>query len=226
MTYLVDAGIEHQIFNWYGTPDIYSEEDLVLLEGIDAQQTYFGGHAGGSIVVSDSYFEKITADIRFLTDSYASTEFNLVAQPEFSFPLTEFTLKLDGDLDFLSGGFDRNYFSEAAINYNFLNVGISPSLVYVDDDLTLSLGVAGYIGLDNENGDSNFYIYPRINASYRLVNELLIAYGGVDGGLHQNTYTSFKDENPFVSPTLYIMPTSRLYEAFGGTNGFSSLNEV
>jgi hypothetical protein len=219
ITYILDAGIEHQIYNWYGTPDVYTTDDLVLLESIDAQQTYFSGYAGGSISVAESVFEKISANIRYLGDAYASSEFNIVVQPEFAFPLTEFTLKLDGDVNYLSGSFDQNYFSEASINYGFLNAGLSPSLVYVNDDLTLSLGVAAYVGLDTENSVSEFSIYPRINLSYRLVDEVFIVYGGADGGLNQNSYYDFKEVNPFVSPTLFIMPTNELYNAFGGFKG-------
>ncbi len=219
MTYTANAGIEHQLFNWYGLPSFLDSLSDETVNNIDAQQTYFSGYVGGNISLGDSFFEGISANIRFLSDAFNSSEFNIVVQPEFSFPLTEFTLKIDGDVNYLTGGFDKMYFGGEAINYSFLNVGISPSLVYVNDDLTLSLGVAGYIGLDSENSESNFFIYPRINVSYRLVDELLIAYGGAGGGLNQNTYYDFKEVNPFVSPTLLVMPTSELYNAFGGLKG-------
>jgi hypothetical protein len=219
MTYALDAGIEHQIFNWYGLPDFYNSLPDESLEGIDFKQTYFSGYAGGSIAVEDSYFEKVAADIRFLTDSYSSSEFNIIAQPEFAFPLTDFTLKVDGDVNYLTGSFDQGVFGLPGTKYSYLNLGVSPALIYVDDDLTLSLGVAGYLGLDSENSNTDFFLYPQINASYRLVDELLIVYGGADGGLRQNTYYDFKQENPFVSPTLNIMPTSELYNAFGGLKG-------
>ena len=51
------------------------------------------------------------------------------------------------------------------------------------------------------------------------MDELLIIYGGVDGGLIQNSYYNFKEENPFVSPTMYIMPTNQQYNGFAGING-------
>lgn len=219
ITYTADAGIEHQVVNWYGLPvyfDTLSDEDI---NAIDAQQTYFGGYLGGSLSLEESFFEGITANLRFFSDAYSSSEFNFAAQPEFAFPLTKFTLKIDGDVNYLAGSFDRGLFGTNGMNYSFLNAGVSPALVYVDEDLTLSLGVAGYVGLDTENSESDFFIYPRIAASYRLVDELLIVYGGADGGLRQNTYYSFVDENPFVSPTLQIMPTSELYNAYGGLKG-------
>ncbi len=219
ITYTLNAGIEHQLFNWYGLSGIFDSLSDEAIIGIDAEQTYFSGYAGGSLVLKDSFFEGISAKLRFLTDAFSSTEFNIVVQPKFSFPLTEFTLKIDGDINYLSGSFDKSYFDTEGRSYSYLNVGISPSLVYVNEDLTLALGVAGYVGLDTENSKNDLYVYPRINVSYRLVDELLIVYGGVDGGLNQNTYYNFKEENPFVSPTLFVMPTSQLYNAFGGLKG-------
>ena len=51
------------------------------------------------------------------------------------------------------------------------------------------------------------------------VDEILIAYAGVEGGLDQNTYREMKNENPFVSPTLFLAPTSQLYNGFVGLKG-------
>lgn len=127
--------------------------------------------------------------------------------------------KIDGDIDYLSGSFDRNYFNDFGIKYSYLNAGLAPSITFVNDDLTVSLGVAAYVNMDSENSDTDFSLYPRLSASYRLVDETVIVYGGAEGGLKQNTYYDFKEENPFVSPTLFIAPTKELYEGFAGIKG-------
>ncbi|MCH2491048.1 MAG: TonB-dependent receptor [Flavobacteriales bacterium] len=219
-TYGLDAGIQHQLYNWYGLSDFYSEflsDEMV--NDIDPQQTYISGYVGGSIAFDESIFEKATANIRYLGDAFGSSEFNITATPEFSFPLTDFTLKIDGEVDYLSGSFDQNFFNATGIDYGYLNAGVIPSLVYLNEDLTLSLGVAAFVSLTTEQSETEFFIYPRINASYRLVDELLIVYGGAQGDLEQNSYYDFKETNPFVSPTLFIAPTSNLYEGFVGLKG-------
>jgi len=218
-SYRLDAGIEHQSFNWYGLNENFDTASDEILASIDPQQNYLSGNIGGSIAIEDSYFEKVSATLRYMGDSYASSEFNISVLPEFSFPVSDFMLKVDVDIDYLSGSFNQNYFGNMAIKYSHLNVGVIPSLAYVNNDLTLSLGAATYVGLDSENNNTNFFVYPRIGVSYRVVDELLIAYGGAEGGLEQNTYYKYKEENPFVSPTLFIAPTSKLYEAFGGLKG-------
>ncbi|PVW16563.1 TonB-dependent receptor [Marixanthomonas spongiae] len=219
MTYKLDAGVEHQLFNWYGLNDYYTENYETIASEIDPQQQYYSGYLGGSIAMDDSFFEKATAKIRYTGDAFSSSEFHINAQPEFSFPLTELTLKVDGDVDYLSGSFDHGYLSPNAIEYSYLNAGVMPALVYVNDDLSVSLGAAAYVSLDMENSETDFFLYPRINASYRLVDELLIVYGGAEGDLKQNTYYNFKKTNPYVSPTLFVAPTSQLYEGFAGLKG-------
>jgi len=216
-TYRLDVGAEHQLYNWYGVPDIvYTQEPNVQ---IDPQQTYISGYAGGSITLDDSYFERAAVNIRYLTDAFSSSEFNASLKPEFSFPLENLTLKVAGDIDYLSGGFDKDYTNTSDINYSYLNAGLAPSITFINDDLSVSLGVAAYVSLDSENSNTDFSLYPRLNASYRLLDETVIVYGGAEGGLQQNTYYNFKEENPFVSPTLNIAPTKKLYEGFGGIKG-------
>lgn len=217
VTYRLDAGLQHQLYNWYGVPEVvYVPEPNVE---IDPKQTYFSGYAGGSIALDDSFFEKAALNIRYLGDAFSSSEINATLKPEFSFPLETVTFRIDGDIDYLSGSFERNYANTSSIKYSYLNAGLAPSIHFVNDELSVSLGVAGYVSLDSENSDTDFSLYPRLNASYRLMDETVIVYAGAEGGLRQNTYYKFKEENPFVSPTLLIAPTKKLYEGFAGVKG-------
>jgi hypothetical protein len=217
VTYRFDAGLEHQLYNWYGVPEeVYLQEPNVQ---IDPQQTYFSGYAGGSMVLDDSFFEKAALNVRYLGDAFSSSEINATLKPEFAFPLENLTFKIEGDIDYLGGSFERNYANTSDIKYSYLNAGLAPSITFINDDLSVSLGVAGYVSLDSENSDTDFSLYPRLNASYRLLDETVIAYAGAEGGLQQNTFYKLKEENPFVSPTLFIMPTKKLYEGFAGVKG-------
>ena len=217
ITYRLDAGAEHQLYNWYGVPaGFFTDEELAA---IDSKQNYLSGYVGGSIALDDSFFDRATANIRYTGDAFSSSEFNVTLKPEFSFPLENVTFKINGDIDYLSGSFDKNYENTSDIKYSYLNAGLAPSITFINNELSVSLGVAGYISVDSENSDTNFSLYPKVNVSYRLLNEAVIAYGGAEGGLQQNSYYKLKEENPFVSPTLNIAPTKKLYEAFGGIKG-------
>jgi outer membrane receptor protein involved in Fe transport len=52
-----------------------------------------------------------------------------------------------------------------------------------------------------------------------VVGDLMIFYAGAEGNLEQNSYMDFVNENPFVSPTLYITPTDKKYDVFAGLKG-------
>jgi hypothetical protein len=218
-TYQLDAGIEHHLYSWYGLNDNFQSLSSEQLSSIDSKQQYLSGYLGGQIQIENSYFEKASAHIRYLGDYYSSSEFNISLKPEFLFPISDLSLKVDLDLDYLSGSFDRSYFLDTGLRYSLFNAGVIPSIGYTNNDLSLGLGAAIYMGVDTENSTTDFFVYPQISASYRLVDELLIAYGGLEGGLSQNTYYGFIDENPFVSPTLNIAPTNKVYEGFAGVKG-------
>lgn len=83
----------------------------------------------------------------------------------------------------------------------------------------MNLGVSLFYLRDNIATKSKIYLYPNVTATYRLVNDVLIAYGGLQGDLIQNTYSDFANENPFVSPTLNVSPTDQVYKAYAGLKG-------
>src|SRR5690606_80996 len=113
-------------------------------------------------------------NIRYLGDAFSSSEINATLKPEFSFPLENLTFNIAGDIDYLSGSFDSDYFNNSEINYSYLNAGLAPSITFTNNDLSVSLGVSGYVSFDSENSDTEFSLYPRLNASYRLVDETVI----------------------------------------------------
>ena len=219
LNYEMSAGIKHQLFNWYGLNNLYNAAPPEIINSIASKHSYFSGSAEGNLIMEDSYFEKGTASIRYLGDSFSSSEFNIKVKPEFGFDAIDFPLKIGVDLDYIGGTFKRNYSDTSAVKYSFFNAGIIPSYAYTAEYLSLSVGFSGYVSLNSEESKTSFYVYPKIEASYRIVDELLIVYGGIDGGLEQNSYYNFKEKNPFVSPTLFIQPTSELYNGFAGLKG-------
>ena len=70
--------------------------------------------------------------------------------------------------------FDKNYNNTAAIDYGNVNLSLSPSYRIIQDDLTVDLGVRLTYLNDTELNDNKLFIYPNIEASYSLVNDILI----------------------------------------------------
>ena len=221
----VDLGFQHQLYNWYGTPLGFFDNapGAPLVTDVNVRQNYFMGEVGAHINLEDSYFKGTEIKYRRFWDAVKSGENRVVFVPEFEFPVADETFGIKFKVDYVNGSFANaslnNAENIAGINYSHLQVGVNPKLTMLRDDLTLNLGVNLVYGLDGERSDSNFYVYPAVTASYRLLDEVAIAYGGIEGELVQNSYYGFVEENPYVSPTLTIGPTDKQYDAYLGLRG-------
>ena len=213
-----ELGLQHQLFNWYGLPE-QTRLTNELITAIDPQQNYFSGSLGGELELYDSFLNKASANYRYFGDSYDSAEHNFKAEGAFEVNIADELINTKVFADVLSGSFNKGYFNENNLNYSQMIYGITPSLLILRDDLTLNLGATFVYGLDTENSDNSFYIYPQVTASYRLAGDYFIPYAGLEGGLSQNTYYNFAQENPYVSPTLNIAPTDKSYDAYVGAKG-------
>jgi hypothetical protein len=216
-----DIGAQHQLYNWYGIPDgVFTEQ---VVNSIEERQNYFMAEADAHIDVRDAYFEKAELQYRRFWDAVESGENRAVFKAGFAFPVSEESFGVNIKVDYVNGNFENANLNNAsnapAIKYSNLQAGINPSLRMLRDDFSLSLGINLVYGLDTENSDSNFYIYPAVTASYRLADELAIVYAGVEGELQQNSYYAFVKDNPYVSPTLTIVPTDTKYDGYVGLKG-------
>ncbi len=221
MDWGASVGLQHQLYNWYGIEN--EEFDDATIAGIDSQQNYFNAEAKAHLNMEDSFFKKGNILLRRFWDATESGENRVVLAPTIELPITEELVTINTKLDYVSGSFVNaplNSTTNAGeINYSQFQVGVNPSLLVLRDDLTLNLGANFVYGLDMERSDSNFYIYPAVTASYRLLDENVIAYGGIEGELKQNSYHGFVEDNPYVSPTLDIQPTDQQYEGYLGLKG-------
>ncbi len=221
MDWGADVGLQHQLYNWYGIPEgVFTQPTI---DGIDEMQNYFMGEAGAHINVENAFFKRADIKYRRFWDAVSSGENRAILNTGFEFPLDEEAFAVKLKVDYVGGTFENasvsNPTNAMGISYSNLQAGINPSLKMLRDDLSLNLGVNLVYGMDLENSEGNFYIYPAVTASYRLLEETVVAYGGVTGELKQNSYYDFVEENPYVSPTLTVAPTDSQYNAYLGFKG-------
>lgn len=215
-------GYQHQIYNWYGLPKGFLTSAQV--ENISEQQTYHTIYAGADVNMEDSFFNGGKVVYRRMFDAFSSGENRFIIQPEFEVEIAGELINTMVDIDYVGGTFKNNFAETGGIDYSTLKAGISPSLVILRDDLTVNLGAGIYYALDTENSKSDFFIYPRVTAQYKLSGDNVIAYAGIEGDLKQNSYHNFVQENSFVSPTLAIAPTDQQYNGYLGIKGKLNAN--
>lgn len=226
MSWNVDLGYQNQIYNWYGLPSEFgnslSDNDLSnLINSIDPQHTYNNFSAGGKIAFTEGVLSKASVKFNHFSDSFGSVENRFYVKPTVQFDIFDQFIKTNFIVDYVGGSFDNNYTNNnlTDLKYGYTNVGVEPSFVVQQDDWTLNIGAGLYYSMDKENSDNQFFVYPQINASYKVVGDLMIFYAGAEGGLQQNSYSDFANQNTFLSPTLGIRPTDKQYDVFAGLKG-------
>lgn len=221
-----DLGYQNQIYNWYGLPTGFGDALIpydrnALVSGIQPQQTYNTITLGGKMDFNNSFFKEASLKFNHFSDAYGSSENRFYVKPSFQIEMMDKSIKTNVIVDYLGGSFEKNYWNTNTkkIEYGFTNFGIAPSFEMQQDDWTLHFGAGIFYSLDTKNSNNKFFIYPQINASYKVVGDLMIFYAGAEGNLEQNSYMDFVNENPFVSPTLSISPTDKQYDIFAGLKG-------
>ena len=221
-----DLGYQNQINNWYGLPSDFDStmtppDRAILIDGINPQQTYTTISAGGKIDFGESILNKASLKFNHFTDAFGSSENRFYAKPSLQFDINDKAIKTNIIVDYLNGRFEKNYWNTNTepMKYGFTNFGIAPSFVILENDWTLSFGAGLFYSMNTQNKNNHFYLYPQINASYKVVGDLMIFYAGAEGNLEQNTYMDYANENPFVSPTLDITPTDKQFDIFAGLKG-------
>ena len=226
----IDGGFDLMTYNWYGLAGALDDDTSAM--AVDPTHTYNTFYLGGKLKFKEKlagrFADAIINDgsVRFrrFGDNQNSGENRFVAKTGFDVPIQGETINTEFYIDYIGGSFDRDFNNTGEIRYGNVTFGLSPSYQLKQDDLTVDLGVSLVFLNDTEFSDNKFFIYPNFEASYRLVDEILIAYGGIKGELQQNSYYDFATENPFVSPTLTIVPTDQRYNGFIGLKGKLSNN--
>lgn len=74
------------------------------------------------------------------------------------------------------------------------------------------------IGLNLVSHNDEFFFFPDLELSARILGPVLNAYLGAEGSLQKNTFRSLTDYNPFLSSRNRLRNT-RYYDYFGGIRG-------
>lgn len=129
-------------------------------------------------------------------------------------------------VEVLNGTFKEKYNDEGKINYNLITLKLIPTYKVDAVGFSLKASVRTFLSLDTENNVintenniTNFFMFPTLFLQVTLFEKYLNVYGGFEGDLKTNTYKNFSEENPFVSPTLFITQTAETSNFFIGFKG-------
>ncbi len=216
----IDLGFQNQVTNWYGLP--VKDLDFMNFDarGIDEEQQYRSVFLGGKMEFNNSPLASVDLKYKYFWDAFDSKENRFYIKPKIETALGEQDITVNLVMDYVSTDYEvfQTKYKESNRQMNF---GVEPSIAFQDETYSLQLGAGIYFNDSEVKGkkDNAFYVYPQVKASFNLVDNLLIAYTGAEGGLKQNTYADFVAENPFITPGNAILPTSEQFNIYLGLKG-------
>ncbi|MHC5201728.1 TonB-dependent receptor domain-containing protein [Myroides sp. LJL119] len=236
LTWKAELGGDFQTRNWYGLPTNRFDFTESILANIDPKHKYNDVYFNATLEFENSPFTSVDLGYDKFWDDYKTQENRFWLRPRLTTRVGYVSdLNVDIVVDYVSSEYKNGMlFNQKAISYDNLsyknlNLGIQPNVKFVEDNYTLQLGLGIFYndgkttskGIENpqRGSDNKFYVYPQVKATYNLVDNILVAYAGIEGGLKQNSYKDFVGLNPFVSPNLDITPTSQRYDLYLGFRG-------
>lgn len=215
-------GYQNQIYHWYGLPDYVKENGgETLLHSLDTKQSYHTVWASGQLCMNNSFLKKMDINAQHFWDRMNTTENRLQVEPSMVFHLLDQTINTTFIVDYVGGSVAQLIINEqnTTNKYGFIKLGFNPNWVLNRNDWTFQVGTnLGYI-TDIENKSGYFYVYPNIQASFKIVDDLLVFYAGATGNVIQNTYQNAVEINPYISPSHLMQPTKQQLALYGGLRG-------
>jgi hypothetical protein len=218
-----DLGFQRQNYFYYGLPENYGtafftpDVRKTIIDKVNEGFAYNDFYVGGKVKFGESIFNEMTLKYERFWDKFDSQENRFTAKPSLQFTINENKIKTDIIADYVGGSFGSGAF---LTKYGFANFGIKPSFAMQKDNWSFNLGASVFYSLNtNVSSDSKLFVYPNATASLKVVGDLMVFYLGADGGLDQNSYRNFTNENPFLSPDAFVAPTDRQYDLYAGLKG-------
>ena len=166
---------------------------------------------------------------------------NLASKSRFLDTLEDWKAKENSFLFNTRGWFNKGtecFYGNIGIRYNGYKYGIADSATIIDTGIVLNntiidlypgitsnllqnkLNVDVGVGLSIDvNTVSRAYIYPRASISYSLLNDLIIPFIGIRGGLNQTTFDVINRANPYVLTNVLLANENKPYDLFFGVRG-------
>ena len=212
----ITAGARHQAANWYGA---FENTPNPLTEDSDVSFNYLSYALGGKATFFDGVFKNVELNFTGTTSSNDASEIRFNATPQLGFDIMGTEVALGAEVDYLSGSFDTQGLLPAQEEYTYLKAGLSPAINLYGDNFKVKLGAQVNYLNNSEASESDVFVYPDVVASYILVEETLIPYATIGGGLDMNSLQQFASDNVFLAPAINVIPTNRIVDAQLGFKG-------
>ena len=209
----------HKVFlnqhksNYYGIYENSSVlSDPLILDKINSSQERNSLQVLSNWKFYDSFFKEASLSVRVLNDSYGSKEEVVKIKTDIFIPIFRMNLLVVPKLIYVNSFFKEDYFERKSIKSLYTKFETVIQLSNIENKLKYQIGsVITYLLSQSEKATPNILISPKIMLSYGLNSSKFLPYLTLDGGIDLISYSDISDLNPYVSPTLNLIPTQNIY---------------
>lgn len=216
------AAYDRKRVSYYGYPATDSLENLHLLspEPPDDALRQVYNNIGFALRVKSLYKDstKLSHDagleVNNFTNLGGSRELNLVLDARLAMEQGSETFGGDVLIDNNSYRGIRDSLPE--LRQNGTMVGLSPFVSTTNGTYLVKVGAGIYV---DAMGKTTFHFYPQAYAQYRLFDDILVPYIGVDGRRIRNGLRSLSRTNPFIQGAPLLANSSLMHDLYAGLRG-------
>lgn len=209
---------DRNVIHYYGIPDDLPKQSFAT-EGVEKQR-----------------FNKFSVNTALTRNFADTTEFDYNFNIDYHhlrdlFKTSENNVNIDGSL---SKYHNRELYAiDLDFNFNQLNnlinpgnsliVGLRPHISTTADKWKFKVGLGLYVNKDTD--ETKFHFYPEAEFKYNVVENIIIPYVGINGGIIANNLNTFSTENPYInSEQLTTLNSNQKYNIYAGIRGSISKN--
>ncbi len=206
------VNFDRNVVHYYGFPKVVNPE-ISSKKAIQQEFNKISANAGLTRNFTDSSQFDYNFDISYhnINDLYDAEENNVEVNSS------------------LSKYYKRELYAiDAVVNYNNLNnvidlgntliLGLRPHISTTAKNWQFKVGLGLYV--NKADSTSKFHFYPEAEFKYNVVENIIIPYVGIKGGVLPNNLNSFFYENPFINTkTLAVANTNQKYNIYIGIRG-------
>ncbi|MDX5321798.1 MAG: TonB-dependent receptor [Bacteroidota bacterium] len=215
--YLKNSNLEAEfLFNrrglhFYG----YNPELYIPADAKDIQQTFqdLGGRLAWETKPMGRNKTYIHADADFysFSDKWKQTENRLNVRGLYRFEIKKNELNIRAAYQMQNFANDSNKFIR---NY----IDINPYYSIRKKNWSLNVGFNSIIRIE-ENEETVFNFFPRVDGVYEVEKDQLSVFGGFDGNVNKNNFRDFANQNPFLSYYPNLTPSVTAFAMEAGIKG-------
>ena len=95
-------------------------------------------------------------------------------------------------------------------------ISLRPQISTIGERFKVKVGLGLYL---NNEESTDFHFYPLAEVNYNVIEDVLIPYAGLKGGIRQLNYQQLTLENPFIAERFDLKNSNEKFQLYAGLRG-------